>query len=53
MPLKKSGLQSYKKKYDCEPPQLTEQKTESSVDAEMVMQKNDNLFYLDPTPMFW
>ena len=53
MPPKKSGLQRYKKKYDCEPPQLTEQETEGLVYAEIVMQENGNLFYLDPTPMFW
>lgn len=49
---KKRFAKGYKKKYGCESPQLTEQETEASVDAEIVVQENGDLFHLDPTPMF-
>lgn len=49
---KKRFAKGYKKKYGCESPQLTEQETEASVDAEIVVQENSDLFHLDPTPKF-
>lgn len=41
----------YKKRYGCEPPQPVQQETETSINAARIAQENNEILFIDSTPM--